>query len=135
MSVFSERLSLLRKMHGVSQSYLSKQFGFQRSTFGNYELGTREPNIDTLIKIARYFNVTTDFLLGNDVKNPIYSFKDDESVDYTVKEKTFVNRKTVIDFLKNEDNIEYLNCIVRSASYRIDYLEAIDELERSINDE
>ena len=64
--MFSTRLRILRQQYGLTQSELAKQLGVSTSTIGMYEQGRREPDKDALLAIANFFNVTTDYLLGND---------------------------------------------------------------------
>ena len=59
-----ERLKLLRKELKKTQSDLANILGITVSAYGNYELGQREPDNANLVKLARYFNVSTDYLLG-----------------------------------------------------------------------
>lgn len=62
--MFRLRIKDLREAKGLSQSAFAKDFGVAQSTVGNWESGTREPNVDTIQKIADYFGVTVDYLLG-----------------------------------------------------------------------
>lgn len=62
--MFKERLVKLRTDKGLSQYDLAKALGLSRGQLSNYELGTRQPDNATLIKIANFFDVTTDYLLG-----------------------------------------------------------------------
>lgn len=69
--MLGERIAKLRKQRNLSQYELAERLGFSRGKLANYEQGTRQPDYDTLLKIADYFNVSTDFLLGKtDEKNP-----------------------------------------------------------------
>lgn len=61
--MFSENLLKLRKQQKISQYVLAEQLGMSRGQIGNYELGKRQPDFNTLIKIANYFNVTVDSLI------------------------------------------------------------------------
>ena len=61
---FSEKMKELRKDKGLSQLQLSKELEYSRESICAWENGTREPSFDTLILIAQYFGVTTDYLLG-----------------------------------------------------------------------
>lgn len=66
-----KRMSYLRKDKGLSQAELSKILGISQQAVSKYENGTREPDNKTLISIASYFGVTTDYLLGtSDIKKP-----------------------------------------------------------------
>ena len=62
--MLSKRLKELREAKGKSQEELSLFLGIARPTYTNYELGKREPDNEMLQKIANYFNVSTDYLLG-----------------------------------------------------------------------
>jgi transcriptional regulator with XRE-family HTH domain len=53
-----------RRKHNVSQIVLAKYLGIDRTTLSHYESGHRIPSITTLWKIADYFNVTIDELIG-----------------------------------------------------------------------
>ena len=62
--MLSERLKQLRKRDGLSQTEFAKKFNISTGTIGNWETGAREPDASTLMKIAKFFNVTVDYLLG-----------------------------------------------------------------------
>ena len=62
--MFGKRLSALRKQKGLSQYELADRLGYSRGQIANYEQGKREPDYETLQKIADFFDVTTDYLLG-----------------------------------------------------------------------
>lgn len=64
-----ERLRLLRKERNVPQTTLAQYLGITQAAYANYEVGKREPDNETLIKLAQYFNTSVDYLLGNsDIK-------------------------------------------------------------------
>ena len=52
----------LRKQINKTQEEVAKDLQLQKQTFQNYELGKREPDIETLKKIADYFDVSLDYL-------------------------------------------------------------------------
>ena len=56
----------LRKNSGVTQQDLANYLGISRQAYANYENGNREPDFRTLTKLSCYFNVSIDYLLGND---------------------------------------------------------------------
>ncbi len=58
------RLVELRKEKGLSQVALAKELGVDCSTIAKYETGDRLPDLVMLCKLADYFNVTTDYLVG-----------------------------------------------------------------------
>lgn len=63
------RLKELRKKKGMSQLRLATELNTTQNTISRYETGEREPGIDELIKIAEYFNVSVDYLIGR-TENP-----------------------------------------------------------------
>ena len=62
--VFPKKLAELRKEKGVSQIKAATDLGVDPSTVAKYETGDRLPDLVMLIKIADYFDVSTDYLLG-----------------------------------------------------------------------
>ena len=59
------QLKRLRELKGKSQQEFAADIGVAQSAVGNWESGTREPgSLELLEKIADYFGVSTDFLLG-----------------------------------------------------------------------
>lgn len=66
LPVFSigKRLKKLRIAKGLRQSDLATELKFTTQTISNYEKDERAVNLETLVSIARYFEVTTDYLLG-----------------------------------------------------------------------
>ena len=65
------RLKELRNNKGLSQAAIAERFGITQQAYANYERGTRQPDYDTLNKLADYFNVTTDYLLGREDKTTL----------------------------------------------------------------
>ena len=63
------RLKELRKKKGISQLRLATDLNTTQNTISRYETGEREPGIDELVKIAEYFNVSVDYLIGR-TENP-----------------------------------------------------------------
>lgn len=61
MNTLGERIAFLRKKNQMSQNLLMKELHF--NNLGKYELNERLPKLDLIIDLARFFNVTTDWLL------------------------------------------------------------------------
>lgn len=64
MSTFSNRLEELRALNKWSKSETARHLGIPVSTYSNYEYGNREPDIETIGKIAKLYEVSTDYLMG-----------------------------------------------------------------------
>ena len=67
--MFGQNLKKLRTSKNLSQSKLSKILGISSSTIGMYEQGRRFPDQTILTKIADFFDVSTDYLLGRNPQN------------------------------------------------------------------
>ncbi|MCI8716476.1 MAG: helix-turn-helix transcriptional regulator [Oscillospiraceae bacterium] len=65
MSKFSERLRDLRTEKGVTQKQLGELLNVKNFSIYTYEKGRSEPNIDGLIALADFFEVSVDYLVGH----------------------------------------------------------------------
>ena len=84
--MFQIRLKQLREDAGLSQYKLAEILGISQSAVGNWEAGTKEPrNYAMTQKIADFFDVSIDYLLGRDEKAPPLKAKspvyDDEALE------------------------------------------------------
>lgn len=59
-----ERLKRLRESKNKTQAQIATLLRLNRKAISSYEHNEREPSLDTLVLLARYFHVTTDYLLG-----------------------------------------------------------------------
>lgn len=104
--MFSIRLKNLRIQNGYTQKEMAENLGTSQPSYQNWEKGTRKPSRITLQKIANFFNVSTDFLLGEtDIPDPesdidLYSAIDN-SVAYDGTPITDNDREIIKDFLKD----------------------------------
>ena len=64
MTSFTNRLVQLRKKRGLTQQQIADEIGVNRGSYSNWEKGKREPNFETLLKLASTLNTTTSYLLG-----------------------------------------------------------------------
>lgn len=64
MKFFQERLIEQRKLNKVTQRQLAEYLQIAQPSYIRYENGSAEPNLETLVKIADYFDVSVDYLLG-----------------------------------------------------------------------
>ncbi|MEF3086450.1 helix-turn-helix domain-containing protein [Bacillus altitudinis] len=110
--MFENRLIKLRKSKKLTQEQMSEKIGIHRATYANYERGYRQPDYDTLIKIADFFEVTTDYLLRgeehykeiakeiNQREDVHYSAIDGQGIDDDEKDDILVNALKQIDGLE-----------------------------------
>ena len=92
---FGKRLKELRTQAGMTQSQLSKYIGVTKSVISFYELQERAPSPEVLIKLARVFHVSTDYLLGLDKR---------ETLDITgISEKDIALLRALAESLRNKN--------------------------------
>ncbi|MEG3040773.1 MAG: helix-turn-helix transcriptional regulator [Clostridium sp.] len=64
--VFGEKLQSLRKLKGMSQEKLAAQLAVSRQAISKWELGESNPDLENIIQISNFFEVTTDYLLKDE---------------------------------------------------------------------
>ena len=88
MSKFSERFRALKDESELTLKELSAVLDISIPNLSYYMKG-REPSYDILINIANYFNVTTDWLIGNDTKQ---STSEKEIINLRIENKKLLNK-------------------------------------------
>lgn len=63
--MLGDRLRYLRSKTGFRQEDIARRIGVARTTYAMYEQNSREPDNDTLLKIAAVFDTSIDYLLGH----------------------------------------------------------------------
>jgi len=63
---FSTRVKELREKAGLSMDQMAKQLGVTKSRINMWENNGTVPRMNVLVELAKFFSVTTDYLLGND---------------------------------------------------------------------
>ncbi len=69
MAHLGELIAELRQDNGITQKELGKILCVTSGTISNYENGIHSPDVETLIALADYFHVSTDYLLGRTSSN------------------------------------------------------------------
>lgn len=64
--MFSKRLKALRNEKGVTQQELADAINISRSTIAGYEIDGKQPSYEVIGKLANFFSVSTDYLLGRE---------------------------------------------------------------------
>ncbi|HCW2676197.1 helix-turn-helix transcriptional regulator [Clostridioides difficile] len=121
--MFGERLKELRIKFGLKQHELAEILNVSQSTIGMYENDQRTPPAESIVKLAEYFNVTTDYLLGhtktdysvnaNIPEVPSIVYEDNSNYDIIDKtkhnESEFIdNLDTFLDSLDINDELKYM---------------------------
>lgn len=107
--IFAKKLFDIRVKRGLSRQKVADDLEITRASLEYYEKGKRTPDINTIVKIAKYFNTTTDYLFG-----------------LTETDKTEKSLKDVCDYLKtNEKNVLAVKSIISASKEYSDYFEKI----------
>ncbi len=91
-SKLANRLKSLREERGYLQKFVADKLGIRSNTLSGYENGTRSPDPEMLVELAKLYNVTTDYLLGrsNDPnlteEEAFEAFKNDPTLERWYKE-------------------------------------------------
>lgn len=99
MSHFSNALKTLRKEHQLTQEKLAELLNVSKSSINMYERGEREPNFKTLSKIAKFFNVDMNYLLGPPVGLGLFDIDGHSSVLEMAKSEAKEMSVSVTKFL------------------------------------
>lgn len=97
--MLGDKIKVLREGKNVSQKELAQAIGVSDVMISLYEQGKKSPSLPTIVKIADYFNVSTDYLLGtkavnNDIPENIMA------AARNLLELPEENRKLAIDMIK-----------------------------------
>jgi transcriptional regulator with XRE-family HTH domain len=104
---FAKNIQLLRKRKKRSQEEMAGALGLKRSTLSAYELGSAEPNLETLIRFSKFFKISIDKLVMLDLSNlsEMYLSELEKGLDTDITGKKMRILATTIND-DNEDNIE-----------------------------
>lgn len=64
MSMLNQRIRLLRQARNMSQVELASRLGVTKQSVSNWENDNIQPSIEMLTKLAAFFSVSTDYMLG-----------------------------------------------------------------------
>jgi transcriptional regulator with XRE-family HTH domain len=111
-SVFPLRIRHLRRERKLTQQQVSQALGISRSTYAKYETGENQPDHAMLNKIANFFEVTVDYLLGRD-DDPKGTVVDSDPISPEEREflewvKKHVTGTFFYDWQKAEDKDSWL---------------------------
>ena len=91
-----EKLKSLRIEKNLTQKQVADRIGLAISAVSSYESGTRYPSYDVLVKLARIFHVSTDYLLG---------ITNTRNIDVTgLRDNEIELVSQLVDMLRNKNN-------------------------------
>lgn len=121
-TVLGDRLKDLRRKKGINQEHVAIDLGISRARYSHYENNHVEPDAEMLRKLATYYNVTIDYLLGNsdnpnpEITNDPLSEIQKIAEEFGIKDLSFYN----IDEWKNftKEDIEDIKKHFEYIAYR-----------------
>lgn len=91
---YGDIFKALRTEKKLSQQELADQMQINRSTYARYETSQTQPDFETLAKLARFYDVSIDYLLGHS----------DTKHTYTALTPT---QKSILDFFENSPSLSF----------------------------
>lgn len=120
--MFGDRLEKLREKTGLSQGEVAKRLGMARTTYSGYENNAREPDQKTLDKLATFFDVSVDYLLGRTQgqKTNTAPGKLDEYLELDFSDEDIMKRMTfkVGDMKLTEEEVKEFLTFVRFQKFK-----------------
>lgn len=108
------QLKILRNQSGETQAELANFLGITRAAYTNIENGKREPDYETIKKLANHFSVTIDYLLGNEKT----TINNDSGIKKSSSDRGQI-ASDIIDQLspeKQEEALNYLRYLAQQES-------------------
>jgi repressor LexA len=106
--IYMNRIKELRELKKLSQNVLAEKLNTKQSTISGYETGTREPDNDTLKRLAIFFDVSIDYLLG--VSETNYPWDSERYIEESQKRKE-VESKLLLEKLLNSFKVSNITTI------------------------
>ena len=120
---FNDNLKEARLRSGLSQKEVAENIGVAKSTYSLYESGNREPNVNTIKKIADCLNVSADTLLGlNDELTTLAAHFDGK--EYTEDELNEIRQ--FAEFVKNKYGLNVSNLYIAQVKQEFGIIERIN---------
>lgn len=124
MTSFSSNITNLRKKKGISQKMAANELGISQALLSHYENGIRECGLDFVVKVAQYYSVSCDYLLG--YSNTSVSLATMEKIS-DIEEDEKLSTNTVFrasamlgsKYAKNKQNSHIVNDIYAIRTYTL----------------
>lgn len=127
---FPRILTLLRTERGLSQKQVANDLNISQGLLSHYENGKRECNLDLLVRIAKYFDVSCDYLLGTtsmpiSIKKIVKPKQKNKSISKALSEQlNKINHaleifNSVIESYQNPELIQYSDSILSLSMYSL----------------
>ncbi|RZI50274.1 helix-turn-helix transcriptional regulator [Aeribacillus composti] len=105
---YGDRLKKLRESKRLSQQQLADKLNINRSTYARYELGQTQPDFETLEKLADFFEVSIDYLLGR-TDDPSNKYSDYPTLIKEDEKDIAKDLEKIINSLENGDGYSHFD--------------------------
>lgn len=122
MDKFSSRICEVRTKKGVTQYKLAQDLSVNRSSVSKWESGDRMPSFEMMLKIAAYFDVSTDYLYGISDEPSIQIMADPEDAEFLADMQGRLKNYEALP-----ERIQGLNALLEECGYIIRRLEGETE--------
>lgn len=114
---FGEIITALRNEKGIYQKELADYLNVSIGTVSNYEQGIHNPDFDTLCKIADFYNVSIDYLMGRtSFRSPVNSLNQSLAENYTVGD--LLNLTLSLSAQKTNALVEYVKFLIYQQEHK-----------------
>ena len=106
---FNNKLLEWREFYGYKQKQVAESIGVNRATYANYECGRRSPDIDGLVKLARFYRISLNELVGcntSDSDNLVLMPRDRELLE-NFHQLSDVKQKACLAHVKLDVELEF----------------------------
>lgn len=114
-----KNLKNIRSSKGITQAKLAEAINTASYNVASWEQGRTEPDLDFLIALADYFNVSVDFLLGRPNIDISFSVEDQKKLDEDPQGIVFKDFKNLSDD-DQKRLIDYLNLLIERQEFKSD---------------
>ena len=90
------RIKELRKQNNKTQQEIAEFLNMTQVTYGRYELGVHEPTLETLCKLANYYGVTVDYLIGRDANEFAYLSAEEKTLIVNFRKLSTYNQAKIV---------------------------------------
>ena len=90
------RIKELRKQNNKTQLEIAEFLNTTSQTYGRYELGICEPTLETLCKLANYYGVTVDYLIGRDANEFAYLSAEEKTLIVNFRKLSTYNQAKIV---------------------------------------
>lgn|GEM_PF-356561 len=125
--MLKDQLKLLRDKKSLTKKEVAQAIGITERAYIAYEYGERDVSTDTLIKIAQYYNVSTDYLLGIEQKEPLDPI---DLLNLDIQDKALIRSYASLSPAKRKEFLKILKDLATGAEIQLTVKKAEPEAKK-----